>query len=267
MPKRERNHRPSEPPAARKGAASRKDVPRDILRRLHTGERQTATLGELLAVNISTLCAACLPMVPKHAWDVIDPKAGITRRLEHAAAIASEHLGAEAIDLLSNHRSDVCRGIAAYAVGRRARLSLKQRLALIKPLADDAHSGVREWAWLGVRNAVAAEVAAAINLLQPWTSECSPNLRRFASEVTRPRGVWCTHIQSLKDNPAIALPLLDPLHTDSHKYVQDSVANWLNDASKHQPAWVRDVCRRWLDQSRTAHTARICRRALRTIDR
>jgi 3-methyladenine DNA glycosylase AlkC len=249
----------------RKGAASPKDVPKDILRQLHAGELQTATLGELLAINISTLCAACVPGVPTSAWDAIDPKAGITRRLDHAAAIAGEHLGDRAIEVLAAHRSDVCRGIAGYVVGRVPRLSLKQRLSLIRPLADDLHSGVREWAWLGVRGPIAADIPAAIKHLESWTREKSPNLRRFASEVTRPRGVWCTHIQMLKDDPAMALPLLEPLHSDPHKYVQDSVANWLNDASKHQAKWVRDLCRRWGKQSKSPQTARICKRALRTV--
>ena len=256
---------PQVPTPARKGAASPKDVPKNILQQLHAGDLQTATLGELLAINVSTLCAACVPGVPTSAWAAIDPKAGITRRLDHAAAIAAEHLGDRAIEVLAAHRSDVCRGIAGYAVGRMPRLSLKQRLSLIRPLADDPHSGVREWAWLGMRGSVATDVPTAIKQLEPWTQERSPNLRRFASEVTRPRGVWCTHIQLLKDDPSMALPLLEPLHADPHKYVQDSVANWLNDASKHQPKWVREVCRRWGGQSNTPHTARICKRALRTV--
>jgi hypothetical protein len=29
-------------------------------------------------------------------------------------------------------------------------------------------------------------------------------------EATRPRGIWCEHIESLKRNPGVALPILDP---------------------------------------------------------
>ncbi len=102
----------------------------------------------------------------------------------------------------------------------------------MRRFAADPHFGVREIAWMAVRDAVIGSLDESLALLQPWVSDADPNIRRFASELTRPRGVWCAQIEALKAEPWRALPLIEPLRADSSRYVQNSVANWLNDASK-----------------------------------
>jgi len=182
-----------------------------------------------------------------------------------AGYLLYQHGGLEQFDTLLTHPSDTVRGWAAYLLASLPELSLGEQLERIRPLADDKHFSVREWAWIAIRPPVAANLDEAVELLTPWTTEESPNLRRFASEITRPRGVWCAHIKELKENPKRGLPLLNPLSSDSHRYVQDSVANWLNDAGKSNPGWVLKVCRGWQRKSRSKATARICKRACRNI--
>ncbi len=192
---------------------------------------------------------------------------GITKRMALGGELALRDLGIDRVLSLRAHRADIVRGWASYAIGIVGGFALEERLEMIRPLADDGHSGVREWAWMGVRQRIANDLDVAIEALALWSQSLSANVRRFTSEATRPRGVWCAHIVELRREPDRAIGLLTPLRDDQSKYVQDSVANWLNDASKDRPEWVRDVCARWTKESRSTRTARIVKRAMRTIEK
>lgn len=250
---------------SRRGAQRVAEVPADVLAGLNAGRLETATLAEMLAMDLAILAAAVCPDSAAAAGGAIDPAAGITRRMAQAGALLREVWGDDAYGQLVAHPSDTARGWAAYVVAQTPGLSLAERLRRLRPLADDSHFGVREWAWLAARPCIAADLEEALGLLQPWTAEASANLRRFAVEITRPRGVWCGHLPRFKQDPAPARPLLEAVRADDSRYVQNSTANWLNDAAKTRPDWVAAVVGDWRAGAPNAATAYICRRAMRSV--
>jgi len=252
--------------AARKGARRRSDVTADILAHLHAGTLETASLPEMLVMDLAELMKNAVPdITPHHRASLVDAKLGVVAKMVLGGQLIHDHIGIVAYDSLVAHSSDTVRGWAAYMLCLAPDVPLTERLNRIRPLADDPHFGVREWAWMAIRPHLATNLAEAITLLEPWTLDASTNIRRFAVESVRPRGVWCAHIAELKTKPELGLPLLQPLRADPTKYVQDSVSNWLNDASKSKPEWVRKLCERWRKQSQNTATERICKRAMRSL--
>ncbi|MFZ4762500.1 MAG: DNA alkylation repair protein [Alphaproteobacteria bacterium] len=245
----------------RKGANSPQKVPADILCALNKGTLETASLSEALAVDFGQLLQFIAPSIPTSALPSLQAGTGVVQRMKNAAHIALAH-GIKWQEW-ANHPADTVRGWAAYMLAALPNIEWGERLHMIQPLAADQHFGVREWAWLALRPHFIAALPEALTILVPWTHHEDANIRRFASEISRPRGVWCTHIPLLKQKPWLALPLLEPLYTDSSRYVQNSVANWLNDAGKHQPEWVENLCTGWQEKSNHSATQYICRRALR----
>lgn len=234
---------------------------------LNAGEVAATTLAECLAVDFAILMRSVFPDAGGQVLQAMDAAAalGISRRMALAAELIIGRYGPEVIRHLADHPSDTVRGWACFAVGRTAPADHDLWCAAIRPFADDGHFGVREWAWLAIRDRIAADIPGAIAALMPWTAETSPRLRRFASEATRPRGVWCAHLKPLKADPTPGFALLEPLKADPETYVQDSVGNWLNDAAKDRPEAVLALTGRWQTESPCPATARICRRGLRSI--
>lgn len=244
----------------RRGARSIATVPPAHLAALNAGTAEAATLSESLAMDLAALWRACFPGLP--APD-LPASLGITRRVALAGQALHAALAPEAVAALANHPSDMVRGWAAHALAAAPGLDVAGHAARLRPFAADAHFGVREWAWMALRPHIAADLPGALAALRPWTAEASPFLRRFAVEATRPRGVWCAHLPELRRNPAAGLVLLEPLRADPARYVQDSVANWINDAAKDQPAWAHALLARWAEVGAAAHILRRAARSLR----
>jgi len=241
------------------------------LAQINTGMLESANLAEILRVDFAALLRAAVPQIGAAAIAAMHAQKGlgILKRMVFAGELIQRNVGNAAFAALQQHRSDTVRGWACFMLGAQAVQSgmpLDACLQRIRPFADDAHFGVREWAWLAIRPHLAAQLDAAIAQLAAWTADVSPRMRRFASEALRPRGVWCRHIDALKHAPEQALPILQPLRGDSAVYVQDSVANWLNDAAKTRPDWVRQLCHQWREEAPdNPHTRRIAKRAMRSI--
>jgi 3-methyladenine DNA glycosylase AlkC len=253
------------------GASPRRvvDLLPERLTALQAGDTESRTLTECLAIDLAGFAARALPDFGPDAVRHLASAAelGITRRMALAGKLCLGRYGPAGLGPLVAHPADTARGFACFAIGAQPDISLAAALEAIRPLADDPHFGVREWAWLALRPRIAAEIEAAIALLAPWTGEASPRLRRFASEATRPRGVWCPHIGPLRQAPWLGLPILLPLRGDAERYVQDSVANWLNDAAKDQPGWVRGLIAEWRADPTQPAAPRLARAALRSCDK
>lgn len=262
----------------RKGAARIELIPPEVLEALNEAQLATVNLNEFLALDLPRLSrnvARHIGVDPRHER-LADTLAMIeaftkVKRHEHVARafydIVEVREDRDAIaHALATHPSDVARTWAAQWV-MFARMPMAAKLASVRRFAADPHFGVREVAWMAVRGEVAGDVDGAVPLLMPWVHDADANIRRFASELTRPRGVWCAQIEVLKREPWRAVALIEPLRSDTSRYVQNSVANWLNDAGKTQPEWVGELCSRWERESRTRETAYIVRRARRSLTR
>lgn len=234
---------------------------------LNRGRAETTHLSECLAVDFAALLQAVFPGIARAEAATVETmrSEGISRRMSVMGELLARGLGDDDLVGLRLHQSDTVRGWACFAFAARDANDIDALLEALRPLANDPHFGVREWAWLAARPLLARDIEAAIGRLAPWTAEPSERLRRFASEATRPRGVWCAHVPALKDNPQLGLPVLEPLRADPARYVQESVGNWLNDAAKSRPDWVRSLCQRWAAETHRPETARVVKLATRSL--
>ena len=217
-------------------------------RELEAGDAESGTLQEWLAIDMAALLKAVMreagAKAPDAAWLDLVRAMSVTRRVE-AIALHLLDRHAELLPALSEHPSDTVRIWAAMMVGLGPKRPLAARLDALRPFAADLHFGVREYAWMAFRPHLAAQLTEGLALLAEEAGRPEENLRRFSAEASRPRGVWCAHLQPLRQQPELARPLLERLKADPSRYVQTSVANWINDASKDQPGWAKALAADW----------------------
>ncbi|MDE7333331.1 MAG: DNA alkylation repair protein [Lachnospiraceae bacterium] len=260
----------------RKGARTTKDIPPEILEKLNHGEIETANIVEWFAIDRRQLLSIVLLQNKRELYlePILEHISQLKKQTSNTISEAigeglflqaGEHGDRECLNIIANHPSDLVRSWGCFMVGKNPSLSLSRMLREIEVFAKDRHFNVREEAWVAARPSVISNLQESIGILSEWALDENEYIRRFASEVTRPRGVWCKHIEVLKTAPELALSILEPLKADKSKYVRDSVANWLNDASKTQPGFVGNLCARWEEESDTQETKYIIKKALRTL--
>ncbi len=261
----------------RKGAVRLADIDVGLRRALSRGEEPTRTAIEWMSIDMPTLVRSTLP------------QAGLRRETQRIAAAAeavqglgimertrtivdaiheslpSGERGERVRERLAGHPMDSVRNWACCIAQKRPGLSLKERIEATRRFAADPHMAVREFAWMALRPHLTADLKRAFRLLQPWSLERDAHVRRCAVETTRPRGVWCAHILELKQQPELGRRLLDAVSADDSLYVRKSVGNWINDASKTRPDWVRSLAREWLAESDHPHTRWIVRHGMRSL--
>ncbi|GGD10883.1 DNA alkylation repair protein [Hyunsoonleella pacifica] len=264
----------------RKGARKAQDIPNEVLELLNEGKIETVNLTEWLAVDHLKLINTSFSEIGisqeniKSISDKIKtqkkPSTMNTTRLVGSALYdfysSSKEINS-IFDKLSSHISDSIRCYAPYLKSLDEKLNIDEKLNQSKKLIADTHFGVLEVVWMALRPEIDNNLEKSIEILSDWTKNKDENIRRFTTESTRPRGVWCKHIEQLKENPEIALPVLENLKSDKSNYVQNSVGNWLNDASKTTPNFVIELCKKWKIDSPTKETEKIIKRARRTIDK
>ena len=264
----------------RKGARKVQDIPDEVLKLLNKGEIETVNLTEWLAVEHKTLIETVFPELGIESGKIKQISETIASQKKPSTMNTTKLIGStvyelysktsrfdQILDKMSGHISDSIRCYAPYLIGLNEKLSIKEKLTQARKLIADKHFGVREVVWMALRPEIDKNLDASIEILSEWTNDNDENIRRFTTESTRPRGVWCKHIEKLKENPKLAISILEPLKSDRSKYVQDSVGNWLNDASKSNPEFVISLCDKWKNESPTKETEKIIKRAKRTIDK
>ena len=102
-----------------------------------------------------------------------------------------------------------------------------------------------------------------ISQMATWAEHPDEQVRRLATEGSRPRLPWGMALKPFQVDPSPVLPILERLRDDPSEDVRRSVANNLNDISRDHPDLVIRTLERWQDGS--PEIAGITNHALRTL--
>jgi len=258
----------------RKGARSLKDLNPEVIEYLNKGLIETRNLMEWLATDQLALLKLVLKDLGKESW-YSDFEVAVNAQKKPSANSNTKVIGqtlglltsdSSIYESLKTHTSDLVRCWSCWAESTHFD-SVSDLINAMKPYVADTHFGVREVVIFASKERMIEDLDTSIDILSMWTKDEDENIRRFAVESLRPIGVWTKKIPTFQEHPKKGISIIKPLKSDSSKYVRDSVANWLNDASKSQPDWVKSICTKWEKESPTKETAYIVKKGLRTINK
>jgi 3-methyladenine DNA glycosylase AlkC len=139
------------------------------------------------------------------------------------------------------------RGLDHFDLSMRAQYELTKRFS--------AEASIRPY--------IARFPERTLAVLQKWTRDRNPHVRRLVSEGTRLRLPWAARVPWLEAHPERVLALLERLKDDPSTLVRRSVANNLNDLGKVHPSLLIRTCAAWLRKA-TAERRALVEHALRS---
>lgn len=152
----------------------------------------------------------------------------------------------------------VTSAVATKAVAERTDDAFDDAMALLADLTGQLTS---EFA---LRILLRHDLGRALGIIGGWTVSPDTDVRRLASEGTRPYLPWSIRVPALIARPGATVPVLDTLYGDESEYVRRSVANHLNDLSRDHADLTVATARRWL-AAPAPTTERLVRHGLRTL--
>lgn len=152
----------------------------------------------------------------------------------------------------------VTSAIAVKAVEQDDPAAFDDALALLAELTP------RLTAEFALRILLNHDLDRALAVILGWTGSPDHDVRRLASEGTRPMLPWAVRVPRVLAEPKATLPIVNALYRDESEYVRRSVANHLNDLSRREPDLVVATASEWLAEP-GPDTARLVRHALRTL--
>ena len=114
-----------------------------------------------------------------------------------------------------------------------------------------------------IREFLKRDFNKTIKVMNKWAEDSDHHVRRLASEGSRARLPWSFNLEDVMKNPSATKSILEKLKTDEELYVKKSVANHLNDFSKHHSDYLLNTINGW--DKTNIHTAWIIKHASRTL--